>query len=215
MDFIGPLPPDNGCNIIVTFTDRLHADLHLVPYKDSISAKELASLFFQHWYCENGLPLEIVFNHDKLFVSKFWHAFHKLTGVKLKMSSVYHPQTDSTSECTNKTVIQLICNHVDRHQNGWALALPKVHFDIMNAINSSTGSSPFQIHLGRSPQILPPLAPHDSSSEESLDAHILLSNLKQNIWEAQDNLLAAKISQASAANTHRSPSPSFQVSDCY
>ena len=129
------------------------------------------------------------------------------------MSSAYHPQTDSASERTNKTVIQLIRNHVDRHQKGWAAALPKVCFDIMNAINSSTGFSPFQIHIGRSPQILPPLAQHDSSLE-SVEAHTFLSNLQQNVWEAQDNLLMAKISQASTANTHCSPSPSFWVSDC-
>ena len=58
MDFIGPLPADNGCNMIITFTDRLYADLRLVPCKDTISAKELTSFFFQHWYCENGLPLD-------------------------------------------------------------------------------------------------------------------------------------------------------------
>jgi len=77
-----------------------------------ITAPDLTVIFFNCWYCENGLPLEIVSDHDKLFMSKFWMALHKLTGVKLKMSSAYHPQKDGASERTNKTVNQALRYHV-------------------------------------------------------------------------------------------------------
>ena len=69
-------------------------------------------LFFNHWFCENGLPTEIVSDRDKLFVSRFWNALSTLCGVKLKMSSAYHPQTDGSSERTNKTVNQSLRYHV-------------------------------------------------------------------------------------------------------
>lgn len=64
----------------------------------NIMAEELAIVFFNEWYCKNGLPLEIILDCDKLFMSKFWEALHKIMGVKLKMSLVYHPQSDGTSE---------------------------------------------------------------------------------------------------------------------
>lgn len=67
IDFIGPLPEDQGYNTIITMTDRLNADLRIVPCRDSISAEQFAVLFFDNWYCENGLPLDIVSNRDKLF----------------------------------------------------------------------------------------------------------------------------------------------------
>lgn len=104
IDFIGPLPEDKGFNCIATFTDRLSSDIRLVPTRTNLTAEKMAALFFDHWYCENGLPLEIVSNCDKLFVSKFWKALHKLTGIKLAMSSSFHPQTDGSSERSNKTV---------------------------------------------------------------------------------------------------------------
>ena len=110
-----------------------------------ITAPDLTVIFFNCWYCENGLPLEIVSDHDKLFMSKFWMALHKLTGVKLKMSSAYHPQKDGASERTNKTVNQALQYHVAQNQKGWARALPCVRFDLMNTINKSTGFSPFQL----------------------------------------------------------------------
>jgi hypothetical protein len=80
-------------------------------------------VFFTEWYCENGLPSEIVSDHDKLFMSRFWTALHKLTGVKLKFSTSYHPQTDGASERTKKTVIQCIRFNVERDQKGWSSCL--------------------------------------------------------------------------------------------
>jgi hypothetical protein len=79
INFIGPLPPDEGFNSIVTFTDRLGSDIRIVPMTTNLTAKQLAKLFFKEWYCENGLPLDIVSDRDKLFTSCFWKALHKLT----------------------------------------------------------------------------------------------------------------------------------------
>lgn len=151
IDFIGPLPEDQGFNCIVTFTDRLNSDIRLVPTRTDISAADFASIFFNEWYCENGLPLNIVSDRDKLFISNFWKSLHELTGVKLNMSTSFHPESDSASERTNKTVNQAIRFHVDRNQKGWVRALPVIRFNMMNTVNASTGFSGFQLHMGRSP----------------------------------------------------------------
>jgi hypothetical protein len=98
IDFIGPLPPDEGFNSIVTFTDRSGSDIRIVPTMTNLTAEKLAHLFFKEWYCENGLPLDIGSDCNKLFVSCFWKVLHKLTGINLKMSSAYHPEMDSSSE---------------------------------------------------------------------------------------------------------------------
>jgi hypothetical protein len=215
IDFIGPLPEDAGYNMLVTMTDRLNSDVRLVPCRDNISAEHFATLFFDHWYCENGLPSEIVSDRDKLFLSKFWRALHKLTGIKLKMSSSYHPETDGASERTNKTVNQCMRYYVDRNHKGWVRALPRVHFHIMNTVNASTGMSPFQLHIGRSPRTLPPLVPRTGVVEEheATRARALISQLEHDVMEAQDNLLAAKTAQASSTNAHRAAPIVFKAGD--
>jgi hypothetical protein len=119
MDFIGPLPEDDGYNCIVSFTDRLNSDVRIIPTRTNISAEDLAVIFFDEWYCENGLPLKIVSDRDKFFLSKFWQALHKLTGVKLKMSMAYHLQSDGASKRSNKTINQCLHYHVERNQMGW------------------------------------------------------------------------------------------------
>ena len=214
MDFIGPLPPDEGYDCILTLTDRLGSDIQLVPCCISQSADDLAYLFFSRWYCENGLPLDIVSDRDKLFMSQFWRALHKLTGVKLKLSTAYHPETDSASERTNKTVNQCIRYHVERNQKGWVKALPIIRFNMMNSVNKSTGFSPFQLRLGRSPRILPPLirTNHPENAGE-ISAREMIKKLHDDTLEAQDNLTRAKISQSAQSNKSRSLTFPFKVGD--
>jgi hypothetical protein len=70
--FYWTTPTDQGYNYLITFTCCLGSDIRLVPAKMNVTAPELALLFFDHWYCDNSLPLEFVCDHDKLFVSTFW-----------------------------------------------------------------------------------------------------------------------------------------------
>ena len=127
MDFIRPLPVDNGFDCILTMTDRLGSDVWIIPTWTDITAKDLATLFFSHWYCKNGLPKDIVSDHNKLFISNFWWTLLKLTGVKLKLSSTYHPGTNRSSEHMNKTINQCICYHVCCNKKGWVQALFELH----------------------------------------------------------------------------------------
>ena len=213
IDFIGPLPLDNGFDTIVTFTDRLGSDIQIIPTVSSLTAEKLAELFFEKWYCENGLPLEIVSDRDKLFMSTFWKSLHSLTGIKLKMSTSYHPETDGSSERTNKTVIQCIRFAVERDQLGWVKALPKIRFDIMNSVNKSTGFTPFQLRFGRSPRVLPPLFPSDYTTPTDKLAHDLLKRMAVTVADAQDHLISAKVSQSYHANKSRSFTFPFKVGD--
>src|SRR6202042_541263 len=107
-----------------TITDRLGADICIAAMRTDITAEWFMAQFFDLWYCENGLPLNIVSDRDKIFISKFWKALTKLAGIKLKMSSAYHPETDGSSERSNKSVIQSLRFHIERNQTGWAKKLP-------------------------------------------------------------------------------------------
>jgi hypothetical protein len=214
IDFIGPLPMDEGYDCIISMTDRMNSDIQIRACKTTMNAEELAELFFDAWYCENGLPLEIICDRDKLFTSKFWKRLHELTGVKIKMSSAYHPQTDGASERSNKTINQCLRFHVRRNQLGWVRALPRVRFDIMNTVNASTGFSPFALKTGRSPRLLPPFIEQENNEEGDVQPVLdTLRRLENDLLEAKDNLARAKISQAFYANAYRGPEPHFREGD--
>jgi hypothetical protein len=192
----------------------LGTDFQLAPTRTNITAEDFTLIFFDKWYCENGLPLEIISDRDKLFVSKFWAALHSLTGVKLKLSTAFHPETDGASERTNKTLNQCIRYHVARNQTGWACALPRVRFHLMNTVNKSTGYSAFQLKTGRSPRLIPPLIPKPpNSSVEVISAVEIIAQLERDVLDAQDNLLAAKITQAQQSNKDRGPDPDYKIGE--
>ncbi len=75
MDFIGPLPVDEGYNCLLTVTDHLNSEYCFISTTTNITAENTALLFFNNWYCENGLPLSIISDHDKLFTSHFGLTF--------------------------------------------------------------------------------------------------------------------------------------------
>ena len=214
LDFVGPLPEEGGKDTILTMTDLLGAEVQLAPIHSSATAAEVAVVLFNEWYCENGLMRQIITDRDALFTSELWTALHKLTGVKLKMSTAYHPQTDGASERTNKTLHQAIRYHVDNNQKGWLSKLPRIRFAIMNTVNSSTGFSPFHLKTGRSPRVIPPLTPAPTTATTAeVDARQIIERLELDVKEAQDNLLAAKIRQAYHANEHRAPEIKYQEGD--
>jgi hypothetical protein len=162
--------------------------------------EQLATIFSDEWYCKNGLPLEIISDRDMFFTSKFWTSLHKLTSVKLKMSTLYHAQMDGLSEQTNKMLNQCIHFHVDHVQHGWKCALPCIRFNLMNTINASTGFSPFQLKLGHSPHVILPLVSSASNEIDDIRALDVIKRLKTDVTEAQANLTAAKISQTIYTN---------------
>jgi len=126
------LSEESGYDRILTITDRLGLDVQIIPCMTKPSAEQLAVLFFDRWYCENGLPLEIISDYDKLFIAKLWkHLMLLLTDIKHCQSSAYHPQMDGASEKSNKTITQLIRFHVEPNQTGWLRTLPWVRFSII------------------------------------------------------------------------------------
>lgn len=218
IDFVGPLPLDEGFDTICTMTCRLNSEFKIVPVRSNITAGEFAVVFFDTWYCEHGLPLEIVSDRDKLFVSKLWRALLKLTGIRMKMSSSFHPETDGASERTNKTVNQAVRYHVERNQKGWVRALPKIRFDMMNTVNASTGFSGFQLKLGRSPRLIPPLMPSELppdlvNSSEAAVAEAVIRQVSKDVADARDNMLAAKVAQTHSANASRGTEVTYKVGD--
>jgi hypothetical protein len=216
MDFVGPLLLDENFDCILLITDHLGSDIRIIPTRSDINAEELALVFLNHWYCENRLPTDIVCDCDKLFVSKFWKVLTKLTGVKLKMSSAYHPETDGSSERSNKTINQLLQYHVRQNQKGWVRALPQIRFQIMNSVNASTGFLGFQLHLGWSPRVIPPIVPNDlpvKLYDTGQTATTLIDRLNDDVGQVRDNLLLAKITQVHHTSRTCGPDPQFEIND--
>ena len=133
------------------------------------------------------------------------------------MSSAYHPETDGSSERTNKTIDQSLCYFVQRNQKGWVKSLPRVRFNMLNTVNASMGFLGFQLKMGHLPRLIPPilnlLLMELSGTKEAVDAASLIEGIAVNVQDAKDALAAAKVSQAYYANAHHGVKDVFVVGD--
>jgi hypothetical protein len=91
-----------------------------------------------------------------------------------------------------------------------------IRFNIMNSVNDLTGFSRFQLHMGRSPRIIPPLIDvneDDGDCGQLLDVRDFLKKMDLNTEQAKDSLFMAKVQQASHTNKNRNKNESFEIGE--
>ena len=90
---------------------------------------------------------------SSLFTSKFWSSLCYFLGVKRRLSTAFHPQTDGQTERQNSTMEAYLRAFVNFEQNDWARFLPMAEFAYNNAKNASTGYTPFELNCSYHPQM--------------------------------------------------------------
>ena len=153
MDFIGLFPESDEHDYLWVMLCQLTSMVHLVPVKTTIRALQLAWLFIKEIVHLHGLPEMIVSDRDTKFTSQFLGETHRLLRVRLLMSTPFHPQTDGASECSIRTIAQILCSMISPDQRDWAEKVPMVEFAINLSVSGSTGFAPFELTYGYMPRM--------------------------------------------------------------
>ena len=69
----------------------------------------------------------------------------KLIGVKLKLSTAEHPQTDGNTEIYNQYLNQRLRPVVSHYQDDWSELLPSMDYAQMNVHHESLGMEPVRL----------------------------------------------------------------------
>ena len=157
MDFITHLPKTRkGKTAILVCVDRLSKMVHFVATTDHASAEDVARLFIDNVVKHHGCPREITSDRDARFTWKFWQAFLDCLGIKSKMSTAFHPQTDGQTERANR-VLQDMMHYVSPTHDDWDEHLTAAEFAVNNAHHASIGTTPFMLNGGQNPLTPPSL----------------------------------------------------------
>lgn len=124
-----------GKNSVTTWVDRLTRRAPFNPSTANDTAVDVANSSFSNIFMLHGLPDITVPERDPKFVSKFWNCLLDLCGIKLKMSTSRHAQTDGASEVVNRMIGNYLRCYISYPQNDWDGFLPTAEFAYNSAVN--------------------------------------------------------------------------------
>ncbi|CAG8622037.1 7437_t:CDS:2 [Paraglomus occultum] len=191
MDFIVQLPPTRlGHDAIVVFVDRLTKRAYFQPTHTTVTAPEVAKLFFSTIFKNHRLPKVIISDRDAKFTSNFWKLLFNHIGTKLAMFTAFHPQTDGQTERMNHTLEEMLRAYSIYKQNTWDEYLPAVKFAYNNSKQASTGFTPFELDCGQHPNTPASLA--SNKLNHVLAAEDFINHWNNMIKIAKDTLIPTR-----------------------
>ena len=177
---------------ILVMVDRLTKYTHFIPCMKSITAEELAHLVLDRLIRYHGIPKSFITDRDKLFTSNYWKTLVSVMGIKHKLSTAYHPQTDGQTERANQTLEAYLRHYVSYAQDNWVLYLPMAQLALNNQISATTGVSPFYANFGKHPNLfMEPRLQHPNADKAMITSDALKKlheQLRQKILSSQDGL---------------------------
>ena len=101
VDFITKLPVVAGKDAILVVCDRLSKMMHFVATMEGTSAECLARLLQNNVWKLHGLLESVVSDRGPQFVAELTKELNRMLGIKTKLLTVFHPQTDGQTERMN------------------------------------------------------------------------------------------------------------------
>ncbi len=139
MNFIIDLSDSSEYNAILTIICRLSKERHYfscITDDEDITVEKTAEMLIQWVYWTHELSSFIVSDRDLQFISILWKFLCKRLSISLRLSIVYHSQTDDQSERVNQNVeryLRFFCSYM---QNDWSKWLFMIEFVNNNVLFS-------------------------------------------------------------------------------
>ena len=149
VDFITKLPVVAGKDAILVVCNRLSKMTHFVATTKGTSAEGLARLFRDNVWKLHGLPESMVSDRGPQFAAELTRELNRMLGIKTKLSTVFHPQTDGQTERMNQELEQYLRLFVEHRQKDWPEWLALAEFVVNNKIHTAIKMSPFMVNYGK------------------------------------------------------------------
>ena len=208
-DFITKLPLAQGYNSILVVVDQLTKIVHFIPTTEKTSAKGLARLFRDNVWKLHGLPKSIISDRGPQFVAGLMRELNKMLGIRSKLLTAFHPQTDRQTERVNQELEQYLRMFIDHRQEQWPEWLGIAEFAYNNKAHSSTKTLPFKANYGQDPRI----GFEGRKKRKYAGAEKFIEKMKEIQEEAKAALGKAQADMKKYADRKRSDIEEYKVGD--
>ncbi len=137
---------------ILVVVDRLTKMIYYELVKVTIDAPALTEIIIKAVVRHHGLLDSIMSDCGLVFSSKFWSLLCYYLGIKQKVSTAFHPQTDGQTERQHSTMELYLRAFINYEQDNWTWLLPMAKFAYNNAKNDGTGYTPFELNCRYHPR---------------------------------------------------------------
>jgi len=127
--------------------------VQFIPTTEKTSAEGLARPFRDNVWKLHGLPESIISDRGPQFAAGLMKELNEMLGIKSKLSTAFHLQTDGKTERVYQELEQYLRMFIDHRQEQWPEWLGTAEFVYNNKAHSSTRMSPFKANYGQDPRI--------------------------------------------------------------
>ena len=146
-----PSPPfcELDKDTILVVCDRLSKMTHFVATTEGTIAEGLARLFRDNVWKLYGLPESIVSDRGPQFAVELTKELNRMLGIRMKLLTAFHPQTDGQTEWINQELEQYLRFFIEHRQKDWPEWLAVAEFVVNNKVHMVTKVLPFMANYGK------------------------------------------------------------------
>ena len=141
------LPRSNGFKYLLTAVDRFTRWPIAIPLVD-ISAQSVCEAFTYGWIAHFGVPATITTDRGSQFSSSTFQQLTKTWGVKVLMTTPYHPEANGLVERLHRRLKESLIALGSEQPNDWFWKLPMVLLAIRTTFKPDLGASPADLVYG-------------------------------------------------------------------
>nr|KYP61109.1 Pol polyprotein [Cajanus cajan] len=106
MDILGPFPPAKGqVKFLIVAVDHFTKWIEAEAVA-TITANNIQKFFWKNVITRFGIPYALITDNGLQFTDRHFNEFLTGLGIKHKMTSVEHPQSNGQAEAANKVILK-------------------------------------------------------------------------------------------------------------
>nr|KYP51742.1 Retrovirus-related Pol polyprotein from transposon 412 family [Cajanus cajan] len=148
IDFIGPLPTSFSNEYILLIVEYVSRWVEAIPTQKA-DAKTVIKFLKKNIFYRFGTPRVLISDGGSHFCNVQLKKALEHYGVRHKVATAYHPQTNGQAEVSNREIKRILEKTVATSRKDWASKLDEALWAYRTAFKTPTSLSPFQLVYGK------------------------------------------------------------------
>ena len=156
VDLVTDLPPARGFDSILTIVDQgLTKGAYFLPTNKTATSADIMVLYHNAIYPNFRIPDTVISDRGPQFVSSFTRDLYSKSGIEMKATTAYRPQSNGEAERVNQEIGMYLRMYCAEKPDDWLLYLADAQFAHNSRIHSTHGQTLFYLLHGYEPTAHP------------------------------------------------------------